>query len=155
MEDGKVFEVHTDGTVKSLFSFREQRLALALSPKELDKTSKRPKEMGLFELFRHIRLSEEQGIDTREMRVLFHMRLAIPWAALVLALLGTSMGVRSPRGGRGVSLGVSVTVVFAYYVVMSFSRALGETGNLPPLIAAWLPNVTFLSLGALFVRKAD
>ena len=43
--------------------------------------------MGLFELFRHIRLSEDQGIDTRDMQVLFHMRLAIPWAALVLALL--------------------------------------------------------------------
>jgi len=155
MEDGKVFEVHTDGTVKSLFSFREQRLALALPPKELDKTSKRPKEMGLFELFRHIRLSEEQGIDTREMQVLFHMRLAIPWAALVLALLGTSMGVRSPRGGRGVSLGVSVTVVFAYYVVMSFSRAFGDGGYLHPVLAAWLPNLSFLAVGSVLARKAN
>jgi lipopolysaccharide export system permease protein len=155
LEDGKVFEVKPDGTVKALFSFKEQRLTLALSPEEVDRASKRPQEMGLLELFRHIRMAREQGIDTRPMWVIFHMRFAIPWAAVVLALLGTSMGVRSPRGGRGVSLGLSVVVVFGYYVVMSFSRAFGEGGYLNPALSAWLPNLTFLAIGSVMARKAN
>ncbi len=155
LEDGKVFEVRPDGTVKALFSFQKQRLSLALSPQQVDRASKRPQEMGLLELYRHIRMANEQGIDTRTMWVIFHMRLAIPWAAVVLALLGTSMGVRSPRGGRGVSLGLSVVVVFGYYVVMSFSRAFGEGGYLYPALAAWLPNLTFLAIGSIMARKAN
>lgn len=155
LEDGKVFEVHADGTVKSLFSFKEQRLALALSPQEVDRASKRPQEMGLVELYRHIKMAEEQGIDSRTMWVIFNMRLAIPWAAVVLGLLGTSMGVSSPRGGRGVSLGLSVVVVFGYYVVMSFSRAFGEGGYLNPILSAWLPNLSFLAIGSILARKAN
>jgi len=155
LEEGKVFEVQADGTVKSLFSFERQRLALALSPQEVDRSSKRPQEMGLVELYRHIKMAEEQGIDTRPMWVIFNMRLAIPWAAVVLGLLGTSMGVRSPRGGRGVSLGLSVVVVFGYYVVMSFSRAFGEGGYLNPILSAWLPNLSFLAIGSILARKAN
>ena len=155
LEDGKVFEVQPDGIVKALFSFQKQRLALGLSPRELDKTSKRPREMGLVELYRHILMAGEQGIDTRNMWVIFHTRFAIPWAAVVLGLLGTSMGVRSPRGGRGVSLGLSVVVVFAYYVVMSFSRAFGEGGYLNPALSAWLPNISFLAIGSILARRAN
>jgi len=155
LEDGKVFEVRPDGTVKALFSFQKQRLALALSPQEIDRATKRPQEMGLRELYRHIRMAQGQGIDTRPMWVIFHMRFAIPWAAVVLGLLGTTMGVRSPRGGRGVSLGLSVVVVFGYYVVMSFSRAFGEGGYLNPVLAAWLPNISFLAVGSFLARKAN
>jgi len=54
-----------------------------------------------------------------------------------------------------VSLGLSVVVVFGYYVVMSFSRAFGEGGYLNPVLAAWLPNISFLAVGSFLARKAN
>ena len=156
VEQGEVFEVADAGKVNLLFRFDRQRLLLNLSPEQLEKASRRPAEMSSIELLAHINILKAQGANLLPLWVLFHLKLSVPWSAMILAVLGASIGVRTPRrGGSGIGFGLCIIIVFAYYVVMSFSRALGETGNLPPLIAAWLPNVTFLSLGALFVRKAD
>ena len=156
VEQGEVFEVADAGKVHLLFRFDRQRLLLNLSPEQLEKASRRPAEMSSIELLAHINILKAQGANLLPLWVLFHLKLSVPWSAMILAVLGASIGVRTPRrGGSGIGFGLCIIIVFAYYVVMSFSRALGETGNLPPLIAAWLPNVTFLSLGALFVRKAD
>ncbi len=156
VEQGEVFEVADAGKVNLLFRFDRQRLLLNLSPEQLEKASRRPAEMSSIELLAHINILKAQGANLLPLWVLFHLKLSVPWSAMILAVLGASIGVRTPRrGGSGVGFGLCIIIVFAYYVVMSFSRALGETGNLPPLLAAWLPNVTFLLLGALFVRKAD
>ena len=156
VEQGEVFEVADAGKVNLLFRFDRQRLLLNLSPEQLEKASRRPAEMSSIELLAHINILKAQGANLLPLWVLFHLKLSVPWSAMILAVLGASIGVRTPRrGGSGIGFGLCIIIVFAYYVVMSFSRALGETGNLPPLVAAWLPNVTFLLLGALFVRKAD
>ena len=156
VEQGEVFEVADAGKVNLLFRFDRQRLLLNLSPEQLEKASRRPAEMSSIELLAHINILKAQGANLLPLWVLFHLKLSVPWSAMILAVLGASIGVRTPRrGGSGIGFGLCIIIVFAYYVVMSFSRALGETGNIPPLVAAWLPNVTFLLLGALFVRKAD
>jgi lipopolysaccharide export system permease protein len=156
VEQGEVFEVADAGKVNLLFRFDRQRLLLNLSPEQLEKASRRPAEMSSIELLAHINILKAQGANLLPLWVLFHLKLSVPWSAMILAVLGASIGVRTPRrGGSGIGFGLCIIIVFAYYVVMSFSRALGETGNIPPLLAAWLPNVTFLALGAFFVRKAD
>ncbi len=51
--------------------------------------------------------------------------------------------------------GISVVMVFAYYVVMSLCRALGESGNLPAVIAGWGPNIVFIALALFFAMRVD
>jgi len=48
-----------------------------------------------------------------------------------------------------------VLVAFAYYVVMSFSRALAQGGNIPVVVGAWLPVAIFLVLGGFLARRAN
>jgi lipopolysaccharide export system permease protein len=52
---------------------------------------------------------------------------------------------------RGVVLGI--LLVFAYYVVLSVSRSLGEAGALPPWAAAWSFNLLFGGLGLLLLAR--
>jgi len=88
--------------------------------------------------------------------VTFHYKLSIPWASFVLAILGAAIGGRTrARSGTGASFGLSVLIVFAYYLLMSLCRALGESGTMKPIISAWLPNFVFLIVGIYFVRKAN
>jgi lipopolysaccharide export system permease protein len=156
VEQGEVFEVQENGKVSLLFRFDRQRLLLNLSPEQLEKASRRPAEMSSIELLAHINILRAQGANLLPLWVLFHLKLSVPWSTLILAVLGASIGVRTPRrGGSGIGFGLCIMIVFAYYVLMSFSRALGEAGNIPPMLAAWLPNITFIVLGAVFIRKAD
>jgi len=155
LDDGKVFDVDVEGRVSFLFRFQRQKLILRLSPGQLERVSRKPEEMNIPELLEQIELFDHQGIDVRPLRVMFHLRLAVPWASVVLALVGAALGVRPQRSGSGVGLGLSVVIVFAYYVVMSLCRALGQGGYLPPLIAAWTPNLLFLIGGGALVRRAN
>ena len=111
--------------------------------------------MSSTELLVQIALLSKEGRNLAPLKVMFHLRLALPWASVVLAVLGASLGVRSSRAGPGIGFGLSVLIVFAYYVTMSFSRALGEAGYLFPVIAAWIPNVSFLLVGGYFARRAN
>ncbi|MDT8284582.1 MAG: LPS export ABC transporter permease LptG [Thermovirgaceae bacterium] len=155
LEDGKVFEVLEDRSVNLLFSFARQKLPLLLGPSEVARTSQRPADMSAWQLWGHISVMNKQGADLAPLRVLFHLKLAIPWACVILAVLGASLGVGPQRSGAGMGLAMSVLIVFAYYVVMSFSRSFGEGGYLPPVVAAWAPNIIFLVVAGSLVRSAD
>jgi lipopolysaccharide export system permease protein len=156
IEDGRVFEVAEDGAVRLLFRFDRQRLALNLSPEQLQRRSKRPVDMSARELWRYITEARAAGTDLSPLWMLFHLKLAVPWACVIMAALGASFGAsRKGRSGSGVGFGISVVFVFAYYVIMSFCRALGESGNMPPILAAWTPNIVFLFVTLFFARRVD
>ena len=46
-------------------------------------------------------------------------------------------------GGRGAPYGIGLGIVIAlsYWLVMSVFIAIGKTGMLPPVLAAWTPNI--------------
>jgi lipopolysaccharide export system permease protein len=156
IEDGRVFEVSERGEVRLLFRFERQRLALNLSPRQLQRRSKRPVDMSARELWECIEQARMGGTNLSQLWVLFHLKLALPWACIVMAVLGASFGAsRQGRSGSGIGFGISVLLVFAYYVIMSLCRALGEAGNMAPVLAAWIPNVLFLTAGLFFSRRVD
>ena len=157
LDDGKVFDVEPSGKVSLLFRFQRQKLTLRLAPEQLERVSRKPEEMNVPELLEQIALVDQQGVDVRSLWVMFHLRLAVPWASVVLALVGAALGVRPQRSGSGsgVGLGLSVVIVFAYYVIMSFCQSLGQGGYLPPVVAAWSPNVIFLVAGGALVSRAN
>ena len=96
------------------------------------------------------------GSDLSKLWVMFHLKLAVSWACVIMAVLGTGFGAsRQGRSGSGVGFGISVVIVFAYYVVMSMCRALGEAGAIWPSLAAWAPNLVFMIVAVFFARRVD
>jgi lipopolysaccharide export system permease protein len=156
LEDGQVFEVSEKGDVRLLLRFDRQKLALTLTPGQLQRRTKRPMDMSALELWGYMDQARMEGNSLRQVMVLFHLRLAVPWACVILALLGTSFGAsQRGRAGSGLAFFISLLIVFAYYVLMSLCRALGEAGNLAPVLAAWTPNILFLVVGIYFSRRVN
>lgn len=155
LENGRTFEVQEDRSVKLLFTFARQKLPLVLAPSEVARTSQRPAEMSAWQLWGHISIMSRQGANLAPLWVLFHLKLAVPWACVILAVLGASLGVGHQRSGAGVGVAMSVLIVFAYYVVMSFCRSFGEAEYLPPILAAWAPNIIFMTVAVVLARYAD
>jgi lipopolysaccharide export system permease protein len=83
----------------------------------------------------------------------WHYRWALPFTCLVTVLLATPLGVHFSR--RGSASGVFLAVVLSALMLLftSISLALGESGSLRPIYAAWIPNVAFTLLGLYLFRR--
>ena len=77
----------------------------------------------------------------------WHYRWALPFTCLVTVLLAAPLSIHFSRrgGGGGIFLAVLLSVLMIFF--SSIALALGESALLPPLLAAWLPNIGFGLLG--------
>lgn len=112
-------------------------------------------EMNRAELAEHIRLFQRSGLDVTPFLVDYHIKLAMPFASLVLALFAAPLSLWGGRHGWVFGLGASIGLAFLYYTLAALFRSLGSNGALPPLVAAWLGNLLFLALGILLFVRAD
>lgn len=83
-----------------------------------------------------------------------HKRIAFPFATIVLTLIGVSLSSRKARGGIGFNLGVGITICFAFILFMQVTTVFATFGNLPPIIAVWIPNFLFGILALWLIRIA-
>lgn len=156
LNDGDVFEVKKKNTIEFTMHFKQQALPIALTPQQVSRSDTKPDDMSCRELLEQVNVLDAQGKDVDHLWMAFHLRLAIPWACLILALIGSALGVRPMRnGGASVGFGQSILIVFVYYVVMSMARSLGQTGRMPPILAAWMSNILFFAGAMLLSRRAD
>ena len=77
----------------------------------------------------------------------WHYRWALPFTCVVTVLLAAPLSIHFSRrgGGSGFFLAVLLSVLMIFF--SSVALALGESALLPPLLAAWLPNICFGLLG--------
>ena len=154
--NGPVYDIsQKTKEVALLFKFDRQALRLNLRSEDIESVNRKPDEMGIKELLGLIRLKEKLGENPGDLWMAFHLRIAVPWACLIFAILGAALGSRPQRSSSGVGFGFSVIIIFVYYVIMSFSKALGESGSLPPLPAAWIANFVFLVISLLLCARAN
>ncbi len=109
------------------------------------------------ELRERIKLREKQGEDQRIIRRLkvdFYSKLSIPFASLAFVLIAAPLGLKPQRTGSSVGLGVSVIIIFLYYIIQQTFRGLGQS-VMPPVMAAWLPNILLCVVGVWLIRKAS
>lgn len=84
-----------------------------------------------------------------------HGRYAFPFASLVFAFIGMPLGIQNRRSGKSAGFSVSIGILLIYYLMLSLLRTLAEKGSVPPFIALWLPNMTFLGLGWYLLRMSS
>jgi lipopolysaccharide export system permease protein len=134
-----------DGTIKARF-FPRHRIRLPEKPRDISQYRERPEQMNLPELAEYVRKLQRSGFNPTSYRVDLHAKLSLPLVSLVVTLLAIPIAFRArARGGIIASLGASLTLGFAYWIIISIGISLGHAGKLSPLLAAWLPNLFFAS----------
>jgi lipopolysaccharide export system permease protein len=83
----------------------------------------------------------------------YHYRLALPWTCVVATLLGIPVGSHTGRKGAFLGVLLAVSLLFVYYVAISFFIHLGKSGVIPPGVAGWLPNFIFLAFGLVSLYR--
>jgi lipopolysaccharide export system permease protein len=131
---------------------------LSRNPVEIAKIPSDPAALTVGQALRAERLLEEAGNakDARRMRVRIQEKFAFPAICLVFGLIGSSLGVRPyNRTSRSQGFGISVLLIFGYYLMSFIFSSLGISGTLVPILAAWSPVVIGLVGGLFLLHKAS
>ncbi|WP_287130077.1 LptF/LptG family permease [Candidatus Cyanaurora vandensis] len=154
-KDGVSYVIDSEGNYRNVLKFAQQQINLSRRPIELvERSKKRPEEMTITELRQFMQLAGEAGQDTTKLAVQYYLKYALPWTCLAFALIGSTLGMRPQRTTGALGLGVSVLIIFAYYVLSFLAQAWGQLGYLSPIFAAWLPNLITLSIGGVLLWRA-
>ncbi|MDR3564356.1 MAG: LptF/LptG family permease [Negativicutes bacterium] len=133
--------------------FERQYMPLREPPAVLPPESKQPEEMTVTELKQRVSILQLVGEATGKYEIELHQRLSIPVASLVFALIGAPLGMAPQRSASSAGLGISIMIIFLYYVVMTYATAWAQGGLLNAALAAWIPNIVGLSAGLLLIRR--
>jgi LPS export ABC transporter permease LptG len=129
------------------FSIYDMSLSVT-SPFAGTNVEKPEKDLGLLALRARMRELDQDPHGRVPYETELHKRFALPLAALIFALVGFPLAVRSHRGGRSVALVGSLVILVCYYVLMTSFEGIALRMQMPPWIAIWTPNIVFAAIGA-------
>ena len=152
--EGVVNEFSREGRVKHIVEFKRQKIELSRTPEDIASSQKKPEDMGIRELKSQIMLLKEEGIKVKELLVELYLKITVPIASFIFALIGFPLGIKSQRSSSSLGVGLSALIIFAYYVVMTLSSTWGKAGYLSPLLSAWMANIIFGVIGLGLLVKA-
>jgi len=133
---------------------RLRRPDLDATPEDLAKKQKEPEQMDYLQLRKHIQRVERSGGEAQREKVDLSLKIAFPFASLIIVLFGAPLASNPRRSGAAVSFGISLFICFVYYSFLRLGQALGYKGTLPPLLAAWMGNIVFGLAGLSVLWKA-
>lgn len=95
-------------------------------------------------------LADEQ---IRSLQSEFHKRWALSLVCIIFALIGVALGTNTNRRNqKSNSIVQCLLVVVSYWIFYVTFEGLGRSGQLPVILAAWIPNFVFLVF-AIFKMK--
>src|SRR4030042_1689965 len=81
-------------------------------------------------------------------------RYAFPFSTFILTLIGISVSSRKVKGGIGMQIGIGLLVAFSYILFMQFSSQFAISGSIDPVLAVWIPNLSYAFISLLLYRMA-
>ena len=106
-----------------------------------------PKQMKSVELARFLRARRKSGADVSALATGLYQKSSIVLAPLLLTVVGLPFAFRYGKKGAVAGIGIALLLGLAYIVLGAVLSKAGESGSLPPLLAAWGANL-FFALGA-------
>jgi len=101
-----------------------------------------------------IRSMKMRGVRTVEWEIERHKRVAGPFSAFILTLIGAGLASRKIKGGLGFHLGLGILLSFSYIMFMQVSTVFAISGSTPPMLAVWIPNLLYCLIAVFVYRWA-
>jgi LPS export ABC transporter permease LptG/LPS export ABC transporter permease LptF len=137
---------YTPFTVATFPEIRER-------PGYFTKEDKLSDEMSYGELSKYIADLRQSGFDTVKLRVQLANKLAIPAITLVMAILAVPFAVSMGKRGSLAGIATAIGVAISYWVVAGIFTSMGNINTLPPLLAAWSPDLLFAFTGTYLLLR--
>jgi LPS export ABC transporter permease LptG/LPS export ABC transporter permease LptF len=110
-------------------------------------------EMNYDELRRYITDLQQGGFDVVRLRVQLQKKIAFPLITLVMAVIAVPFALSGGRRGALGGVVVALIIGVVYFLTSGLFEAMGNVSQLPPLIAAWSPDLIFGLAGGYLILK--
>jgi lipopolysaccharide export system permease protein len=133
------------------------RLASDLTAERIRDSFGTPSAIAFWDLPGYIADLERAGFSAQSYRLWFQMELAQPLLMMAMVLVAAGFTMRPARfGGTGRMVLYAMLAGFAIFFLRNFAQAMGETGQIPVVIAAWSPPLAaFLFALGLLLHLED
>ncbi|MDD2715953.1 MAG: LptF/LptG family permease [Candidatus Wallbacteria bacterium] len=153
-DDGYWYNFNRSGDFSSQVKFETMQRPLQMDLGDYKEGSKSPREMSFGDLKSKIREYQNMGLNTDSMAYELYMKTSLPFACLVFVLLGAPLSFVPSRNSKAIGTGLSIVIIFFYYILLSVGKACYLTKALTPLVGAWLPNIIVGIAGGILVWRA-
>ena len=90
-----------------------------------------------------------------EAAIELHKRFAIPFACVLLGVVGIPLGVSSRKGGKASAFVLTVLLAFLYYTSLISLIGLAKKGSMNVPLAVWLPDIVFAIAGIVLLLRLE
>jgi lipopolysaccharide export system permease protein len=105
------------------------------------------------ELDSKIRELQLRGLDGFEIyQIEKYIRITYPFTIIILTFIGVIVSARKSRGGTGFQLALGFVIAFVFIIFWVMSKSMAEGGSMNPILAVWLPNISFSLIGLLLYK---
>jgi lipopolysaccharide export system permease protein len=154
LANGTVYKVDPKSNATN-GSFGDLNFNLGENPLNIVALERDPEQMNIAEKIKYLDVlrakADWKALNTFQIKI--QQKLAFPFICLIFALIGSAVGIRPQRGGKATSFGVSLLLIFGYYLILMVTGGMGEAGYLSPFLAGWIPNILGITTGIYLLTK--
>ncbi len=154
--DGKIMITENEGSVSTIL-FDSYNYSFDNGPSKLAEIPRNANDMTLSQAKKAQIMYEMSGNikEARKMKVRIYEKITFPMSCIVFALIGSTLGIKQNiRSSKSQGFGISIILIFLYYLTCFAFSSLGVVGFISPFLAAWIPVIIFLSFGSFLLRRS-
>jgi lipopolysaccharide export system permease protein len=158
LQNSSLYRFNADGSVSAMPGTPSQQVEIGQNPTDLVKriSNDDPENLSRTQIAGIVRSGQLTENELRKYVTTYQEKLAQPFACFVFILIAVPFGLTAVRGGgsAGLGFGLSLAIVFVYYIVMTVCSFLGEAFLGQAWLWAWMPNLIFTAIGLWRLRRA-
>lgn len=136
-----------------VIEFERELIDIQIDLNKRNEIEKEAEEMSAKELKNVIAYKKRTGQGTTDDEIQYYMKFALPFTSLIFSILGVCVGIRPNRSSSAMGFGLSLLIIIVYYILTSLSMGIGLGQVIPPVIAAWLPNLIVGGVALRLLQK--
>jgi lipopolysaccharide export system permease protein len=156
--NGINYVIAPDASYNNVVRFEHKVLNLPKTPLKLTQRSRDYGEMNIAQSLEYLERVRATSDDDklRELKVRIQQKVSFPFVCLMFGIVGAALGTKPQQTGRATSFGISILIIFGYYLLAFITGAMGQVGIFSPFMAAWIPNFLGFGIGGwLLFRSAN
>ncbi|HKW19152.1 MAG TPA: LptF/LptG family permease [Terriglobales bacterium] len=127
--------------------------AISEPPDYFKKEVRQSLEMNYEQLSRYIHELQQSGFEVVKLKVQLQKKIAFPVITFVMGVLAIPFALSAGKRGTMAGVATAIGIAVVYTVISGLFEAMGNISQLPPMLAAWSPDIIFALLGGYMILK--